>query len=135
MTGARVLLAILGAGAILAACSDDAVDPLPPGQCFLDRGRFEELAVSVQDTVRFTWCGSPANSLTVRTPAGQTQWAVTCDADVLPFCIDPPVVYGAAVLGTTPGTAPQPLQPGASYQFCLSRGLTGETPVCLSFTR
>jgi hypothetical protein len=130
----RIALICLGlfGGFALAACGGG--DGGTGNECFLDEGQFRDIEVGAGLTPRFTWCGAPAMNLNVRRSGGASSWNVECADDVLPLCIDPPIVYGDTVEMTDVLTEPVPLVAGQAYELCLA-GVDGRpATVCEPFT-
>jgi hypothetical protein len=125
-------LTLLAGAAALAACGGGGDST--GNQCFLDEGRFRDLAAGSGTTPRFTWCGAPAKTLNVRLGGGgSSAWTVDCQGNP-PLCIDPPVTYADTVSGTTVLTGPLPLQTGTGYELCLSGSNGRPATVCQPFT-
>jgi hypothetical protein len=129
---ALIGLALSGSLALVACGGDDS--GTGGESCFLDEGEFRDIEVGAGTTPRFTWCGAPAMNLNVRLAGGASSWTIECADDVLPLCIDPPVVYGDTVEMTDVLTGPVALLAGQAYELCLS-GVDGRpATMCQPFT-
>jgi hypothetical protein len=130
------LAAGLIAGALaIGACTSGDGDDL--GFCFLDEQRQRDLEVQAGAEPRFSWCGAPAQTLTVRAAQGQAVfWRLECVNDVR--CIFPPTTYAQEPTDVPPQevtAGPLDLLPGASYEVCVSQIVPVEATLCTPFTR
>jgi hypothetical protein len=128
---------LIAGAAAFAACSSDG----DLGMCFTDEQRQRDLEVQVGNPVRFSWCGAPAQRLSVAfSGGGSTVWQIECVNPVR--CIFFPIVYGE-IPRTRDGEPdpqvrqpiiPQPLQPGEGYEVCVAQTVPVDHRLCAAFT-